>query len=167
MAKLPLVAASLALASLTLAQDKTATDAVLPVHQPAPVEPDPALLAVESVVGDYIDAFYEVDPQRIRTSVHEDVVKFGFYLSRSDGGYEERPMSFPQLLDLARSLNQADWVPSDAARTIEIFDVMERTATAKLTAVWGVDYLHLAKIEGRWQIVHILWESLPEPPEDE
>ena len=31
------------------------------------------------------------------------------------------------------------------------------TASAKLTADWGVDYFHLAKYEGKWKIVHVLW----------
>lgn len=165
MAKLHKLALALTLVLFSArSQDSVPTDAVL---ERTPVEHDPAVLAVEAVVADYVDAFYELDPPRIRSSVHEDVVKFGFYLSASDGGYEERPMTFDQLLELARSLNQAKWVPEDAPREIHVYDVLERTATAKLTAVWGVDFLHLAKIEGRWQIVHILWESLPQPPEDQ
>jgi hypothetical protein len=33
-----------------------------------------------------------------------------------------------------------------------LFDVQDQTASAKLTAWWGTDYLLLAKDHGRWII---------------
>jgi hypothetical protein len=37
-------------------------------------------------------------------------------------------------------------------------------ASAKLVAAWGVDYLRLAKYDGRWMIVNVLWRSPPAAP---
>jgi len=34
-------------------------------------------------------------------------------------------------------------------------------ATVKLVAVWGIDYMHLAKFDGKWMIVNIIWQSHP------
>ncbi len=45
---------------------------------------------------------------------------------------------------------------------VEVFDVLDQTAAAKLTALWGVDYLHLAKFEGEWKILQVLWQSQPD-----
>lgn len=42
-----------------------------------------------------------------------------------------------------------------------MFDVLDQTASAKLTAMWGVDYFHLAKYDGQWKIVNILWQEPP------
>ena len=42
-----------------------------------------------------------------------------------------------------------------------VFDVLDKTASAKLTAEWGVDYFHLAKVGGKWQIMYVLWQSPP------
>lgn len=36
-----------------------------------------------------------------------------------------------------------------------------QTASAKLTAWWGTDYLLLAKYDGRWMIRQVLWQSPP------
>ena len=33
------------------------------------------------------------------------------------------------------------------------------TASAKLTAWWGTDYLLLARYEGRWMIRQVLWQT--------
>ncbi|MBC7790917.1 MAG: nuclear transport factor 2 family protein, partial [Anaerolineae bacterium] len=39
------------------------------------------------------------------------------------------------------------------------FDVLDQTASAKLTAWWGTDYLLLGKYDGKWMISHVLWQS--------
>ncbi|HXG87443.1 MAG TPA: hypothetical protein VNJ02_03825 [Vicinamibacterales bacterium] len=31
----------------------------------------------------------------------------------------------------------------------------------KVTASWGIDYLLIAKYDGRWQIQQIVWQSPP------
>ena len=41
------------------------------------------------------------------------------------------------------------------------YDVMDMTATVKLSASWGIDYMHLAKIDGKWMIKNVLWQSYP------
>ena len=42
-----------------------------------------------------------------------------------------------------------------------IFDVQDQTASAKLTAWWGTDYLLLARYDGRWMIREVLWQTPP------
>lgn len=42
-----------------------------------------------------------------------------------------------------------------------LFDVQDQTASAKLTAWWGTDYLLLAREQGRWVILQVLWQSPP------
>ena len=42
-----------------------------------------------------------------------------------------------------------------------MLDVLDQTAVAKVTANWGIDYMLLAKFDGRWKIVEILWQSHP------
>lgn len=42
-----------------------------------------------------------------------------------------------------------------------MYDVQDQTASAKLTAWWGTDYLLLAKEKGRWMIIAVLWQSPP------
>ena len=49
-----------------------------------------------------------------------------------------------------------------SAKEIEIFDVNSKTASAKLTAEWGIDLFHLAKINDQWKIVNVIWQSQPE-----
>ena len=46
-------------------------------------------------------------------------------------------------------------------KEIEIYDVNTKTASAKLTAEWGVDYFHLSKVNDQWKIVNVIWQSMP------
>ena len=51
--------------------------------------------------------------------------------------------------------------PPGAKREIALLDVQDQTASVKVTAWWGTDYLLLAKDKGRWKILHVLWQSPP------
>jgi hypothetical protein len=116
---------------------------------------------VRQAVLDYVEALYEANPARIERSVHPDLVKRGFYTEKDKTGYQTGIMTYQQLFDLAGRWNKKGWLPKDAPKEIVVFDVLDQTATAKLTAYWGVDYFQLAKYDGKWKIIHVLWQSPP------
>lgn len=126
------------------------------------VPENPDREAVEAAVYDYVDALYQVDPARIERSVHPQLAKIGYHRRSADAPYMETRMSFEQLRALAGRWNAEGRVDARTApRKVVVLDVLDQTASAKLTADWGVDYLHLAKIDGRWQIMNVMWQSPP------
>jgi hypothetical protein len=44
-----------------------------------------------------------------------------------------------------------------------ILDAYQNAATVKINAAFWVDYLQLAKWNGKWKIVNVLYELKPEP----
>lgn len=117
---------------------------------------------VERAVRDYADALYEVKPELVERSVHPALEKLGFW--RPDGSAEYRlpgKMTFEQLRDLAARWNQDGAQGEGLTYRVDVLDVSEVTASAKLTAKWGIDYMNLAKQDGRWRIVQVLWQSHP------
>ena len=120
--------------------------------------------AVKQAVLDYVEGIYEVDHKRIERSVHPELAKRGFYVKKGDTAYTGTPMTFAQLVELAKTYNKGGRVPKDAPKEVVIYDVLDQTASAKLTAVWGIDYMHLAKYDGKWMIVNILWQTPPPKP---
>jgi hypothetical protein len=46
---------------------------------------------------------------------------------------------------------------------VQVFEVLDRTANAKVTAQWGIDYMQLAKFTDGWKIVNIVWQTHPRP----
>ena len=117
---------------------------------------------VYTAIEDYADGLYLVQPDRIKKSVHPKLVKKGFWRPKDKTGYNpEETMTFDQLVDLAAKWNVSGRVGKDAVKKIEVFDVQDQTAIGKLTAVWGTDYFQLAKYDGKWMIIHIVWQSYP------
>ncbi len=120
--------------------------------------------AALSVARDYLEGIYEVDPSRIERSVHPDLAKTGLYLH--EGEFTPVGMTYEELLETARTFNASGWIPSHAPGHVELVERTDRTAVARVTAVWGIDYLTLARFEDGWKIVHALWQSPPEAAPD-
>ena len=115
---------------------------------------------VYAAVEDYVDALYLVQPDRIKKSVHPELMKKGFWKGKDKTDYTyQGVMTFNDLVKLAETWNAKGWLAKDAIKKIEIYDVQDQTASAKLTAYWGTDYFQLAKFDGKWMIVNILWQG--------
>lgn len=119
--------------------------------------------AVRQAALDYVESIYEVDPARAERSVHPDLAKRGFFLKQGETAYVPLTMSYTQLVELAKNYNKNGRVPKDAPKEVVVYEVSDQTASAKVTASWGIDYLHLAKYDGKWKIINILWQSPPKP----
>ena len=71
-------------------------------------------------------------------------------------------MTYEQLVNLASSWNKSG-TRDTKVKTVDVLDALDQTAVAKVTASWGVDYLLLAKFDGKWKISQIIWQSPPPP----
>ena len=117
---------------------------------------------VSNAVLDYVDAFYLGDTTKILRSISPKVVKYGYYRKKDATTYEGEPMSFREMLDYATNVGKRKNPNVDKyVKKIEVLDYQDQTASAKLTAWWGTDYILLAKLNGKWMITHVLWQSPP------
>jgi hypothetical protein len=135
--------------------------AVLLIPAAAAAQSDAEREAVRQAVLDYVEGVYEVSPARIERSVHPDLAKRGFFVKKGETAYSPHLMTFEQLVNLSKNYNKDGHVPKDAPKEIVIYDVSDQTASAKLTAVWGIDYIHLAKYNGKWKLLNVLWQTPP------
>lgn len=143
--KLPLAALAL-LAPLTPLRAQSAADSA----------------GVRAAVMDYVEAIYRVDTARIIRSVRPEMAKRGYYIPRNQTAYTNSPMTYAQLIEVAKTFNAKGNLNAETApKQVTILDILDQTASAKLVASWGIDYMHLAKYDGRWMIVNILWQSPP------
>lgn len=117
--------------------------------------------AVRQAALDYIESIYNVDPAKAERSVHPELTKRGFFIKRGETAYTPATMTFAQLVELAKNYNKEGRVPKDAPKEVVIFEVSDQTASVKVTASWGIDYMHLAKYDGKWKIINVLWQSPP------
>jgi hypothetical protein len=115
--------------------------------------------AVRQAALNYVTAVYESRPELIEQSVHQQLTKHGF-MRQSDGTYKQGQMTYAQLLDVARNWNK-DRKRDTSIKEVQVLDVLDQTATAKIRASWGIDYMQLAKFDGTWKIINIVWQTPP------
>lgn len=116
---------------------------------------------IERAVLDYAESYYEARPEYVERSVHPELVKLGLKRGPDGAGYEAKPMTFEELRGMARWLRDNDRTPEPGPKRVVILDAMDQTALVELTGSWGIDYMQLAKFDGRWQTRHVLWQTAP------
>jgi predicted RNase H-like nuclease len=115
--------------------------------------------AVRQAALNYVTAVYESRPELIEQSVHPQLTKHGF-MRQSDGTYKQGQMTYAQLIDVARDWNK-DRKRDTSIKDVQVLDVLDQTATARVRASWGIDYMQLAKFDGTWKIINIVWQTHP------
>jgi hypothetical protein len=92
------------------------------------------------------------------------VFKYGFWRPRDSTSYGGEQMKWPEFLEYARNVKLKNHqAPATAPKVVDLFEVQNQTASAKVTAFWGTDYLLLGKYDGKWMISSVLWQSPPRP----
>ena len=116
---------------------------------------------IERACLDYIEGFYEGDTSKLIRSLKPSLYKFGYWKNDKTGAYgPDGQMTWRQALDYAkRVFEKKNFAKADAPKKVEILDIMNSIAAAKVTAWWGVDYILLAKQDGAWKIEQVLWEG--------
>ena len=121
--------------------------------------------AVRQAALDYVEGIYTVDTSRIERSVSRNLTKRGFWREPNEAAYKpESVMTFDQLMKLTAAWNK-DGKRDTSIKEVTVLDVLDQTASAKVVAMWGIDYMHLAKYDGRWQIINIVWQAHPPKPQ--
>jgi hypothetical protein len=111
---------------------------------------------------DYLEGFYEGDSTKHIRSIRPEVFKFGFFIPRDSTKYAGTQMKWDEFHAYTKRVrDNKRFAPATAPKDVVIYEVLDQTASAKVTAYWGVDYLLLAKYDGRWMISHVLWQTPP------
>jgi hypothetical protein len=117
-------------------------------------------LIKQTVLG-YIEAWYKGEPERGERSLHPELAKRIVRLDPKTGQNTLEPMSASTLAKRWGSGDGKSTPKKHQLKKVTILDVYGNMASVKLeTAAW-VDYMHLAKFNGEWVIINILWELKP------
>lgn len=114
---------------------------------------------IRAAVANYANSIYLGQPELLAESVRHDMRKVGFFRPENSDFRPMSSMTYDELVNLAKTYKASGKVPADAKFEVTVLDVADQTAAAKVTAFWGQDYFHLAKFEGKWMIVNIIWQS--------
>jgi hypothetical protein len=132
-------------------------------------------LAVRQTALDYVEGWYDADGTRMARALHPDLAKRIVRKDAESGkDYLDTSLSAEVLVQWTWEgggcLNSS-WdlrpncvkTPKESQRKdISIFDIYENQASAKVEFFEWLDYLHLAKLNGKWVIVNVLWQMKPQ-----
>lgn len=104
-----------------------------------------------SVSKDYIEGWYEGNKERMENALHPDMVKRRF----RDGVLGE--LSTEQMVTGTEYGGGKDVSKDKYIIEIEILDISKNIASV-VTKSEYIDYLHLAKVNNKWQIINVLWD---------
>ncbi len=116
---------------------------------------------VERACLDYIEGFYEGDTMKLIAALKPSLYKIGFWKNDKTGIYDfDGQMTWRQALNYAKGvMEKKNFAKADAPKKVEVLDIMNSIASAKVTAWWGVDYILLSKQGDKWMIEEVLWEG--------
>lgn len=109
----------------------------------------------------YLEGFYEGDTLKLKQALAPALHKFGFWKSEKTGTYGKASyMTYKGAIAYAAGvLKKKNFAKADAPKNVEVLEVMEYIAIAKITAWWGYDYVLLSKQSGKWLIEQVIWQG--------
>ena len=118
--------------------------------------------AIKATALDYLDGYYQSDAARMERALHPDLAKRIVTKNPQTGKDRLDEMSALRLVQLARGGGGTKIPKESQQRDVTILDVYEGMASVKIVWSGWVDYVHMAKFDGRWVIVNVLWHLKPE-----
>jgi len=117
---------------------------------------------IRAAALDYIEGWYEANPERMERALHPELAK-RIVRTNPEGRSSLGQMSALSLVQGVRSGGGRSTPAAEQQKDVTILDIYQNAASAKIVASGWIDFLHLAKWNGRWVIVNVLWELKPQP----
>jgi hypothetical protein len=118
--------------------------------------------AIKQTALDYIEGWYEGSAERMERALHPELAKRIVFTDQKSGRSRLDQMG-AMTLTLGTRSRASNPTPKEKRQSdVTVLDVFENAASVKIVATDWIDYLHVAKFNGRWVIVNVLWELKPQ-----
>lgn len=99
----------------------------------------------------YIEGWYEGNVERMGKALHPNMIK------RSITNNEIKELDYKTMMDFTKNGGGKNIAKDTYSIEVTILEINNDIATV-VTKSEYIDYLHLAKIDGKWMIVNIFWD---------
>jgi len=106
---------------------------------------------------DYMEGWYSGDAAQMERALHPDLVKRRPHTD-ADGRKRLHNMGALRLVQLVRSGGGTGTPEANRMKEVVILDVHGDVASVKVIMHGWIDYLHMARLDGQWLIVNVLWD---------
>jgi Putative lumazine-binding len=119
--------------------------------------------AIRTTALNYVEGWYEGNPERMRRALHPQLVKRIVY---SDSGVRSRmeQMDAERLLKGTEAGYGKQTPKAQQQKDVVILDIYGNVASVRATMSGWIDYMQMARWNGEWRIVNVLWELKPRRP---
>ncbi len=112
--------------------------------------------AIRQAALDYIEGWYNADAARMDRALYKELAK---RIVRTVGGTEQfTSLTKAQMMELTQKGGGKNRPAETRNIKVDILDVYRDIASVRTECADFIDYLQLAKSEGQWKIVNVLWQ---------
>lgn len=118
--------------------------------------------AIKQTALNYIEGWYEGSGERMEQALHPELAKRMVSTDQQNKRSRLNQMSALTLINGTKSGGGKQTPADQQEKEVTILDIYNNAASVKVIASTWIDYLHVAKWNGEWKIVNVLWELKPE-----
>ena len=109
--------------------------------------------AIRATALDYIEGWYSGDAARMERALHPELAKR--IVQNGEGGSRLGNMGASDLVRMTRGRPRGGAL---GRRDVRVLNATPSSASLRIDADDWIDLLHLARWNGEWKIVNVLWE---------
>ena len=117
---------------------------------------------IRATALDYIEGWYAADGARMERSLHPELAKRNVSSDARSGRSRLIQMTAMSLVQGTRAGGGREIPAGERKNGVRILDIYMGAASVRVDAATWVDYMQMAKWNGHWKIINVLWENAPE-----
>jgi hypothetical protein len=107
----------------------------------------------------YLIGLQQLKPDLMDKVMNDSLNKVTIGFDRKTRKEIAKPTTHQQMIDFATTWNKANnKFPPVPNNQVTILDIYNRIASVRLVSDNWVEYLHLIKLDGKWEIINLLWQ---------
>jgi hypothetical protein len=135
--------------------------AALAATSVAHAQPAADTAGIRAAAMDYIEGWYTGDAARMERALHPELAKRIVTTDDKTGRSQLGQMGAMTLINKTRAGIGTEIPVAQRREDFRILDIYRDNAVAKIVASDWIDYLELARWNGQWKIVNVLWALTP------
>jgi hypothetical protein len=117
---------------------------------------------IRAAALDYIEGWYEGNAERMERALHPELAKRIVNTDPRNGRSSLGQQGAMTLVNNTKARRGKETPMDQRRKDVRILDIFGNMASVRIDAATWVDYLQVAKWNGRWVIVNVLWELRPQ-----
>lgn len=115
---------------------------------------------IQETIANYLDGFYTGDEDRMEQALHPDLAKRIIYTTPNGRSYLQN-MGSMSLYQYTKKKKDESEEHGDLDIKYTIYEIYGKIAIAKAETEHFdfIDFIQLAKVDGEWKIINVLWDK--------